>query len=79
MGTLESSRPYLDDYASDFAFRTGQLVERLLVQRGVQAALDEEKSVITLDIIQSCVDQTLLDQLRSHLHERAEQESRKVA
>lgn len=65
--------------ASEFAFKAGQFVEHLLLERGLKAARDENSPVVTVHAIRSCVNEDLLEDLRKHLDERAEQESRSAA
>ena len=70
MSTLANGRVLLDAGASDLAFRAGQLVEEILVERGVEVARQAGTSVATIDHIQSCVDGALLNQLRERLGNR---------
>ncbi len=70
MSTLANGRVLLDAGASDFAFHAGQLVERILLERGVEVARQAGTSVATVDHIQSGVDGALLDQLRERLGNR---------
>ena len=79
MSALENDRIFFDADASTLAFRAGQLVEKLLLDRGLELARESQSAVVTPENIQSCLDDSLLEQLREHLHERGEQESRKVA
>ena len=54
----------VDIRASDFAFRAGQLVERLLLDRGLQLARQAGCSVATAEHMESCLDRGLFDQVR---------------
>jgi hypothetical protein len=75
----ENDRVFFDVDASTLAFRAGQLLEKLLLDRGIEVARASQSVVVTSEDIQSCIDDSLLVQLREHLHERSEQESREVA
>jgi hypothetical protein len=55
--------------ASDFAFRVGQLVERLLVERGVELAGESGSSTVTAEDVESCLDQALFDHLLRRVRE----------
>jgi hypothetical protein len=79
MSPLENDRILFQADASTLAFRAGQFVEKLLLTRGLQSARESQSALVTVENIQSCIDHSLLEQLTEHLHERAEQESRKVA
>ncbi len=70
MSTLANGRVLLDAGASDLAFHAGQLVEEILVERGVEVARQAGTSVVTVDHLQSCIDVALLDQLRQRLGNR---------
>ena len=79
MSETDPHQVFFDFHASDLAFRAGQLVEKLLLDRGLDQASKSQSSIVTPDDIQSGIDNSLLDQLRKGLRERVEQESRKVA
>lgn len=79
MSPLENARILFDANASNLAFRAGQLVEKLLLDRGLEVARSSQASIVTRDTIESCINDSLLEDLRKQLNERAEQESRKVA
>ncbi len=79
MSPLENDRILFDVDASTLAFRVGQLVEKLLLDRGLELARESESSIVTVENVKSCIDDSLPEQLRKRLHERDEQESRKVA
>lgn len=79
MPVTDHDRICFDFHASDLAFRAGQVVEKLLLDRGLEQARKCQSSIVTPEDVESGIDDSLLDHLRKHLHERAEQESRKVA
>ena len=79
MSTLENGRILFDDAAGTLAFRAGQLVEKLLLRRGLELTRSSDSLIVTADTIEACINESLLEDLRGHLDERAEQESRKVA
>jgi hypothetical protein len=79
MSPLENGRIFIDTDASTLAFRVGQLVEKLLMDRGLKLARAAQTSVITADDIESSIDDSLLEDLKKHLNEPAEQESREAA
>lgn len=70
---------YIDNAAGDLAFHAGQLVEKLLLDRALTMSRTSATSIVTADILQACIDESLVEDLRKHLHERAEHESRKIA
>ena len=67
MSSIAKSAVLVDGSASDFAFRAGQLLERLLVERGVDAASRSGLTVVTSQHIESCLSDPLLDDLRKTL------------
>ena len=79
MSPLENGRIFFDADASTLAFRAGQLVEKLLLDRGLELTRSSQSSIVTPDTIESCINESLLEDLRNHLNERTEQESRNVA
>jgi hypothetical protein len=79
MPPLENDHIYFDDDAGEYAFRAGQLLEKILLERGLDMARKSQVAIVRSETIELCVDQLLLDQLRKQLHERAKQGSRKVA
>jgi hypothetical protein len=56
-------RVVVDVRASTFAFRAGQLVEQLLLDRGLELARQSGCSVVTAEHVASCLSPTLFDQL----------------
>jgi len=79
MTTLEDNRIWLDLESSNLAFRAGQFLERRLVDRGIERTRSSESSVVRADAIRTCMDESLLEELRTFLNERTEQESRNAA
>jgi len=70
--------------ASTLAFRAGQLVEELLLERSLEVAQEADARVVTPDHVESCLDESLLSQLRERLRERfhdgqPERDRKKVA
>lgn len=53
----------VDVRASTFAFQAGQLVERLLLDRGLDLARQSGSSVVTAEHVESCINRALFDQL----------------
>jgi len=56
-------------HASDLAFRVGQLVERLLVDRGIELARESGSPIVTAEHVESCLDQVLVDPLLRRVRE----------
>ncbi len=83
MSTIETSKILIDSSASKLAFRAGQALERLLVDRAIAATRDAGATVVTTDHIQSCMDSSLFAQVSSELtddaHESSARECRKSA
>ena len=65
MSSLENGRILFDGDASTLAFRAGQVVERLLLQRGLERARSSESPIVTADTIEACINEFSLDDLRS--------------
>ena len=59
----------LDSYASNLAFRVGQLVERLLVDRGIELARKSSSTIVTAEQVESCLDQVLFEHLLRRVRE----------
>jgi hypothetical protein len=55
--------------AIDLAFRVGQLVESLLVDRGIELARKSGASIVTAEYVESCLDQVLFDHLLRQVRE----------
>ena len=74
------SNPILfDSDAGAVAFRAGQLVEKLLLDRALKRAGESGASIVKPEIIEACIDESLLDDLKRHLNEQTEREAQKVA
>jgi hypothetical protein len=59
----------VDSAASELAFRAGQLVESLLVNRGMELARNSGSSIVTAENVESCLDQVLFDHLLRRVRE----------
>ena len=79
MSTVEDRRILLDLEASNLAFRAGQFLEKRLRDRGIDRTRSSGSSVVRVDAIRTCLDESLLEELRTHLNERPEQEPRNAA
>lgn len=81
MSQVEEKRIVVHVDAGTLAFRAGQLIEKILWDRGIERAGKSRSSIVTPEDIQSCLDDdSLLEELRRRLNdERAEHESRNVA
>lgn len=55
--------------ASDLAFRVGQLVERLLVDRAIELAIESGSPMVTADRVESCLDEALFNHLLRRVRE----------
>jgi hypothetical protein len=71
----EKNSVVIERRAIDFAFRTGQLVEDLLVDRGMELAGKTGASIVTVECVESCLDQALFDQLLRRLRENSHGET----
>jgi len=79
MSPLENGRIFFDADASTLAFHAGQLVEKLLLNRGLELTRSSDSSIVTVDTVEACIDESLLEDLRRQLDERTEQEPGKAA
>jgi hypothetical protein len=70
MPTVTKAPILLDPRASTLAFRAGQLVEEILVERGIEAAIRANTPVAIEQHVESSIDATLIEQLRIRLRER---------
>ncbi len=61
----------VDRGASNLAFRAGQLVESLLVDRGIELARKSGSSIVTAEHVESCLDQVLFDHLLRRVRENS--------
>ncbi len=62
----------VDRSACNFAFRVGQMVESLLVDRGIELAGKSGSPVVTAESVESCLDQVLFDHLLRRVRESAD-------
>ena len=79
MSSRQDHSILLGTNASTFAFRAGQLFEQLLLNRAEEIARDAQEPVVTIEMVESCIDGILLEEVRKQLDEPAESESRRVA
>lgn len=79
MSSQENGSILLEINASTFAFRAGQKVEMLLMDRALERARATKAPVVTLELIESCIDNSLLEAIGKQLDGRADDESRRVA
>jgi hypothetical protein len=63
MSSLANERVFVDGCANHFAFRMSQLFERVLIDHGIECAIQGGSNIVTQEIIETCIDQTLFDQL----------------
>ena len=76
---LDVIRPSYHSEAARFAFNVGQIVERELLHRSAKQAREIDSQLVTLEIIQSCLDETLIADARKQLNEPIESSGRKAA
>jgi len=67
MSSLANDRILLHADASTFAFRAGQLLEELLIERGIETARQMDMRAVTVDHMRSCVDVALINHLCERL------------
>jgi hypothetical protein len=79
MSAVAEDGVLIDVPASTLAFRAGQVVEGLLLDRGAEVARRAGGTVVRVEHVRPCIDETLLDQLRKQLDEQAERGSRDAA
>lgn len=79
MSESVSNSIVFDSDACAIAFRAGQLIEQLLLARAYERASDSDASIVKPQIIEACIDESLLDDLKRHLNEQPEQAAQKVA
>lgn len=76
MSAVRDDRVLIDGAASNVAFRAGQFVERLLLNRGIQLARASDSSIVTVEDVRSCVDDALVEELKKHLDEEQRNSAR---
>lgn len=59
----------VDIAASDFAFRASQLLEQLLLDRGIEVASQAGSSIVAAEHVESCLDHALFDELLKRVRE----------
>jgi len=59
----------VESRASDLAFRVGQMVERLLVDRAIELAMESGSPMVTANHVESGLDQALFDHLLRRVRE----------
>ena len=69
MSSTVNDSVVVDSHASNLAFRAGQLVERLLVDRGIELAGNSGSLIVTAEHVESCLDQVLFDNLLRRVKE----------
>ena len=75
MSSTVDDRVVVDLRASNFAFRASQMVERLLLDRGLEIARQSGSSIVTADHVGSCLDHVLLDQVLERMRESSHDET----
>lgn len=69
MSSAVNESVVVESLASNLAFRVGQLVERLLVDRGIELARESGSLTVSADHVESCLDQALFDHLLRRVRE----------
>lgn len=69
MSSTANESIIVDRRASNAAFRVGQMVERLLMDRGIELAGKSGAQIVTAECVESCLDQALFDHLLSRVRE----------
>lgn len=70
MSIVATEAVYLDAKTSLLAFQAGQILERRLIELATEAAARSNATVVTPELLLSCVHHGLLDDLRVRLDER---------
>ena len=65
----------LDLNASDLAFHVGQIFEKLLLDRGMEKAKAAQTAFVTIEHVESSIDESIIEELRRKLNERKKQEA----
>lgn len=84
MSAIAVKETLIQASASTYAFRAGQLVEELLINRATERARDDESPAVTVEQVASVLDELLIQDIRERLEERTDdeptqRERRKVA
>ncbi|MBW3596350.1 MAG: hypothetical protein KY475_03635 [Planctomycetes bacterium] len=69
MSSADTARVLLDTSAIALAFRVGQLVEKLVLERGVAAAKAEGVEVVVAEHVEAGLDRHVLDEMLARLRE----------
>ena len=69
MSCVTKDRVLVHPDASAFAFRAGQLVERLLLHRSIAIARQTGSSIATAQHVESCLDHSLSDEWLKRVRE----------
>jgi hypothetical protein len=72
MSSAVNDRVLVDVGASDFAFRASQLLERLLLDHGIQVACQAGSSIVAAEHVESCLDHALFDELLKRVRENSD-------
>ena len=67
MSTVETTRVLIDSSASRYAFRVGQALERLLIERALDEACRATDLVVTIDQVRSCLDASMIERVREQV------------
>jgi hypothetical protein len=79
MATVANNSIGIAINAYDLAFRAGQVLQTLLLDRGAEFARQAGSSVITPEHVRASIDEIPIDQLRVKLDERPAEASGKAA
>jgi hypothetical protein len=69
MSLALNDRVVVDIAASNLAFRAGQVVERLLLERSIELTSRSGSSTVTAEHVESCLDHTIVGQLLERMRE----------
>ena len=69
MSSTASDHVVVGAGAGNSAFRAGQLVERLLLDHGIEQASQSGASIVTAEHVESCLDHALFDHLSRRVRE----------
>ncbi len=70
MSSAVNDHVAVDVSASSFAFRAGQLLERLLLDSGIELARQSGTPIVTAEHVESCLnDDALFDQFQERVRE----------
>jgi hypothetical protein len=69
MSSAVNDHVAVDVGASSFAFRASQLLERLLLDGGIELARRSGASIVTEEHVESCLDDALFDRFLKRVRE----------